>query len=219
MRLSTQGLGLSYGPRVALHDVSLELASGEKVGLLGPNGAGKTSLIDCLGGQSRATHGRIHLQDQDITKLAVHRRAGLGMQRTFQHLGLVPSLSVLENVQLGLALRPSLNPAQRKEIAIAALHKAGFRGDWTRTPNDCSRFAQKSVALARVIVAEPRVVLLDEPGAGLQQEQKRRLADLLLTAFPAVTLLIVEHDVEFLSRVSTRTIFLSGGRIVPKVDS
>ncbi len=213
MQLKVQNLGLSFAQQVALCDVSLSLASGERVGLLGPNGAGKTSLLDCLAGQVRPSQGRIFLDDRDITSLPPHRRARLGLHRTFQHLGLVPSLSVLDNVQLTLDGLGGADRKTSKERAEAALSAVEFGGDFALLPTECPRFAQKSVALARVIVAQPGIVLLDEPGAGLSQPEKIRLAKLLGTTLTNTTLLIVEHDLDFLSEVTQRALILAKGEL------
>ncbi|MGH9277537.1 MAG: ATP-binding cassette domain-containing protein, partial [Acidimicrobiales bacterium] len=182
--LALESLSVAIGPAVVLADVSLEVQAGRIVGLVGPNGAGKTTLLDAVSGLARATSGTVRLSGTDITRLAPHRRARLGLARTFQALDLFDDLDAEENVLVRLN------------------HRIG--GTRLQEPvRGLSHGERKAIALDRALAAHPRVLLLDEPAAGLDAAARRalmtRLRDL---AASGVALVLADHDIDLVMDVS-----------------
>ncbi len=224
-RLSAEHLSVSFGGTRALEDVSLRVQSGEVLGVIGPNGAGKTTLIDVITGLTRADRGSVMLDDAEITGRSVSARARLGVVRSYQSLELFDDLTVLDNLRVpsesggGAAwltdlLRPrepELAPAVA--IAIEELRLARVLGV------RCSELPygqRRLVAIARALAAEPSVLLLDEPAAGLDEEDRAELAGLLrrLADDWGLAVLVVEHDVSLVVEVSDRVLVLDAGRVI-----
>jgi len=205
--LEVEGLTVRFGGLVALEGLELTLAPGERVALVGPNGAGKTTALDAIGGQVPAA-GRVRLAGHDLSRAAPAARARAGLGRTFQRLGLVPGLSALENVQLGL---PSgAEPAR----ASALLERFGVREAAGVGVESLPRAAQRAVALARALAPVPQVILLDEPCAGLEVEAGRRLLQPLLELEPCPAFLLVEHTPALVDAFTMRALALEAGRVV-----
>ncbi|HST67561.1 MAG TPA: ATP-binding cassette domain-containing protein, partial [Mycobacteriales bacterium] len=177
--LSVTDLVVRFGGVTALDGVSFTVRPGEVCGLIGPNGAGKTTLFDCVSRLTRPRSGTIELDGHDLLALPAHRVARLGVARTFQHLGLVPSLSVRDNVMLGAqapagfvpsALRlPGVRTAERvlRERADSVLERFGLAGIAAHPAVGLPYGTLKRVELARALAAEPRLLMLDEPASGL----------------------------------------------------
>jgi ABC-type branched-subunit amino acid transport system ATPase component len=216
-----------FGGLVAVNNVSLEVAPGELVGIIGPNGAGKSTLFNVLAGVYRPDSGRVLLDGKAIDNLPPHERARLGLARTFQGALAFPNLTVLENVMVGrqtkavasiLELAFRLPRGVRDEDAIA--HAAGRQLELVELPVPVDTPAavltagqQRLLAIARALASEPRLLLLDEPAAGLNPTERNQLAAIVQKLHAAgMTILLVEHDVDFVMRLAQRVLVLDYGR-------
>jgi branched-chain amino acid transport system ATP-binding protein len=223
--LSTEQLGLDIGGATIVADVSLDVATGEFVGVIGPNGAGKTSLFNLLSGLRRASAGRIRLDGDDITNRAPFRRTRLGLGRTFQVSNVFPLLSVRENVRL--AAEAQLGGALRLWRRAEGVREALDRADWALSRVGLgarSRSAAGSLAhgdkrrleLAMVLAGNPRVILLDEPMAGVSVENVEELVELIRTVHveEGKTVLMVEHHIEVVTGLADRIAVMHHGRLL-----
>jgi branched-chain amino acid transport system ATP-binding protein len=225
--LSLQNVSVSFGGVQANHDVSLEVGRGEIVGIIGPNGAGKTTLLNCIGGLNRPDAGEIHLGEVRITGMKPNRIAALGLRRTFQTSQLFPGMTVLENMMAGLhlhtraglfaagfrtgAMREEESEAAQK--ALEALRFIGMEGFADR-PGDALSFGQQRIVeIARALIAEPKVVLLDEPAVGLSLTRVAELDRLLrrIRDEKGVTLVMIEHVIRLVMDVCDRVVVLNSG--------
>ncbi len=221
--LSVAELSRDFGGLRALHRVSLEAKVGERLVILGPNGAGKTTLFNLVTGLLRPTSGLIRLFDRDVTRLAPHRRARLGLGRTFQITTLFPRLTVLESVRLGVqgadgvrfALhRPVTAYPHLGERAHALLAEWGL-DDRRDVPTRLLSYGeQRQVELVLALAARPRVLLLDEPTAGLSPAETASVVA-MLRRFPRdVTLLLIEHDMDVALELADRVTVLFQGQVL-----
>ncbi|NLA34685.1 MAG: ABC transporter ATP-binding protein [Actinobacteria bacterium] len=219
--LRVERLSVHYGGVVALDDVSFDVSEGTIVGLIGPNGAGKTTCLDALTGFQPATHGSVYFDTNDVTSLAPHRRARHGFVRTFQSLDLFDDLTVRQNLDVG-AVTPTwrdtvldaLMPRRRHDAAVdEALELTGIASLAERHTLGLSNGQRHLVALARALVARPRLLLLDEPAAGLDENESATLAA-TLRRLPerGITVLLVEHDMSLVFGVCDRVHVLDLGR-------
>jgi ABC-type branched-subunit amino acid transport system ATPase component len=216
-----------FGGLQALSEVSLSVAPGEVLGLIGPNGAGKSTLVSCITGVLRIDGGTIRFQDGDIQRLPPHRRARRGIARTFQKVRLADQLTVYENVAAGLASQwfahangwPSVfRPLTAASIAQAVnrtLVRVGL-GDVTGAVVKSLPFGQRHfVEIARAIVSEPSLLLLDEPATGLTEPERERLAVLVQDiAAQGCAQLLIEHDLELVGRLCHRVTVINQGHHV-----
>ena len=218
--LAAERITVRYGSNTAVDAVSLDVARGEIVGLIGPNGAGKTSLIDAVTGMAQMADGKVLLDGVDITDWTPHRRANAGMRRTFQSLRLFDDLTVTENLvvaaetdtRLGF-LRDLFRPRQAPIATGRALSMTGLERHAAAYPRDLSAGTRRLVGVARAVVSEPAVVLLDEPAAGLDTTETEELGNVLLRlAESGVGLLLIEHDTELVFRVSDRVVAIDFGK-------
>ncbi len=196
--LVVHDLNVRYGGVTAVHDVTLEVTSGKVVGLIGPNGAGKTSVIDAITGFAPAT-GSLALGDTDLNGLKPHVRVRHGIARTFQSLELYDDLSVEENVSVAAT---GLQTLERHDAITRALRQAGISALRDRPAGELSQGERQLVSIARAVVTNPAVLLLDEPAAGLDRTERARLAERI--AFIASTgtgILLVDHDVSLVLSV------------------
>ena len=210
--LTASGVGVRYGGVVALDGVEIGVPCGEVVGLIGPNGAGKTTFIDAVTGFVRCT-GAIHLIGEDITTWAPHQRVRAGLSRTFQTVDLFDELTILENLAVVMAGRdPDRLPAQPADI----LEQFGLTDDADRYPDELSNGRRRLAGLARSLMARPRVLLLDEPAAGLDSNETTELVAPLrrLAADAGIGILLVDHDVDFIAGTCSSTYALDFGRII-----
>lgn len=221
-------VSLSFGGVVALDSVSFGVGSGQTTGLIGPNGAGKTTLFNCLSGLYRPGRGDIIFEGESILQLPPHRITALGIGRTFQNLALFESMTVLENVLTGA------HPTTTSGFLANALNLSGARAEERRVRQRASDIVdslglarhaaarvtnlpfgtRKRVELARALVGEPRLLLLDEPASGLNHEEVAALADTLRDVRERfdLTLLLVEHHMNLVMSVSDRVVTLDFGR-------
>jgi ABC-type branched-subunit amino acid transport system ATPase component len=227
-QLVGRGLRHSFGGVVALDEVDIDVAPGEIVAVVGPNGSGKTTLLDALSGWLRCDHGRVLLGGRDVTRCTPGERARLGMVRTFQEGRLLEGLSALDNVLIGLhphprlGVRRSWTPATwraRREAAMAALHAVGLADLWNEPASTLSHGQRRRLELARAMVGQPSVLLLDEPTAGLAEADTRTVAELVDDARRSgCAVLLVEHDLDLVGRIADRAVVLDEGRVVGQGD-
>jgi branched-chain amino acid transport system ATP-binding protein len=225
--LTVTDLVVRFGGVTALAGVSFTVPRGKVCGLIGPNGAGKTTLFDCVSRLTRPRSGRIELAGRDLLALPAHRVAELGVARTFQHLGLVPSLSVRENVMLGAqgagigfvpaALRlPGLRARERelRDRADAVLDRLALGGIAARPAAGLPYGTLKRIELARALAAAPDLLMLDEPASGLSHEEVDELAGVIEDVRADMTVLLVEHHMGMVMRLSDTVVVLDFGRVV-----
>jgi sulfate-transporting ATPase len=191
--------------------VSFEVPGGAVVGLIGPNGAGKTSVIDAITGFARA-EGSVLLDGTDVSRLPPHVRVRRGIARTFQSLELYDDLSVEENVSVAAE---GLPPGERADAITAALEQAGISGLRARAAGDLSQGERQLVSIARACVTTPRVLLLDEPAAGLDRAERQHLGERIrLIAAAGTGVLLVDHDVSLVLGVCRSIIVLDFGAVI-----
>jgi branched-chain amino acid transport system ATP-binding protein len=213
--LTCSAVSVVYMGLHALRHVTLTLQRGEVVGLIGPNGAGKTTLVNAIDGFARISEGSIRLGGLEISALPPHRRARLGLARTFQHGRLFGDLSVRENVELGaLSVGCSAHDARRR--ADALLTELGLSALASVSASQLSHGDQQRVSVARAVVAEPGFLLLDEPAAGLPAEALDELGVLVEHARAArgAGVLLIDHNVEFVLGRSDRIVVLDHGEML-----
>jgi len=223
--LATEQLGLDIGGATIVADVSLDVAEGEFLGVIGPNGAGKTSLFNLISGLRHATTGRIRLDGEDITGRSPFRRTRLGLGRTFQVSNVFPLLSVRENVRL--AAEANLGGALRLWRRAEGVREALERADWALGRVGLARRARaaagslahgdkRRLELAMVLAGDPRVILLDEPMAGVSVENVHELVELIRTvhAEEGKTVLMVEHHIEVVIGLADRIAVMHHGRLL-----
>jgi branched-chain amino acid transport system ATP-binding protein len=230
MALRVEELSLAFAGVAALRSVSFEVPAGRIVSLIGPNGAGKTSLVNCLTGYYRPSQGRVHVFDQDVTRRPPHRVARVGVARTYQHIGLFAGLTVQENLLVGrhLAMRGGLLgggltlPWTRREEAAERAAVAELMEFLELAPHR-HRVAgrlpyglQKRVDFGRALAMRPRLLLLDEPMAGMNHEEKREMARFVLAtrAYAGVTIVLIEHDMGLVMGISDAVAVLDFGRLI-----
>ena len=220
--LTVTGLGVSYGGVRAVEAVDLTVAEGRVVGLIGPNGAGKTSTIDALTGYHPPSAGSIVFDGRDITRMRPHLRARSGLVRTFQSVELFDDLSVDENLLVAadhvgvlVALRDLLLPVSQpsRDDVDWALDLCGLRDVADRRPTELSHGRRKLVGVARALARRPKLVLLDEPAAGLDTDESLELGRRLRTLPEAgVSVLLVDHDMGLVLSVCDEVVVLDFGR-------
>jgi branched-chain amino acid transport system ATP-binding protein len=223
--LKLEGIAKSFGGLRVVEDLSFSVSRGSRTALIGPNGAGKTTVFNLITGVYPIDVGRILLDGDDITDVPSRRRIYRGIARNFQNIRLMPHLSALENVLVGQHCRNSgwrgvlqpvnLVPGNRwREEARAALAEAGLGGYERATVRSLPYGVQKRIELTRALMAQPRLLLLDEPAAGLNPAETEALRDQLamIARERGVTLLIVEHDMQFVGALCEQVIVLNFGR-------
>jgi ABC-type branched-subunit amino acid transport system ATPase component len=227
--LEVRDVSKSFGGVRALSAVSLDVNEGAIVGLIGPNGAGKTTLFDIVSGLSPPDAGSIRFDEQEIAGLPAHRRAALGIGRSFQNLGLMPGETVADNVLVALhrsapylgpdvVLRPWRRHRGERHLharCSRALARFGLLADRERRVADLSFAKARFVELAAVAAEEPRLMLLDEPTTGLDPAEIVKLSSLLAEMRDGgATLLVVAHDVGFVMRICDDVYVLAEGRVL-----
>jgi branched-chain amino acid transport system ATP-binding protein len=223
--LATRNLGLDIGGATIVADVGLEVRPGEFLGIIGPNGAGKTSLFNLLSGIYRPTHGTIEIAGRDVTKDAPYRRTRAGLGRTFQISSVFPRLTALENVRLAAEAR--LGGAMRVWRLASRVREAVERAGWaldrvglgarrTTLAGSLSHGDKRKLELAMVLAADPEIVLLDEPMAGVSVEEIPGLVEVIrsVQAEEGKTVLMVEHHIHVVTGVAERIAVMHHGRLL-----
>jgi len=213
-----------FGGLVAVNDVSFDVRAGEIVGLIGPNGAGKSTLFDLITGTAPMTSGTVEFLGRDVSGMAQRKVAQRGMARTFQHVKLRPQMSLLDNVALGAhgrtrsgLLAAGLRLDRREEAKIFAdarrqLDRIGLADRGHELAGSLPLGTQRLLEIARALAADPVLLVLDEPAAGLRRQEKRALGDLLRKLRgEGVTILIVEHDMDFVMKLVDRLVVMDFG--------
>ena len=215
--LSVEEVSVRFGGVMALQDVDLTADPGRVTGLIGPNGAGKTTLFNVITGLQDPTAGKVLIEGEDVSGLKAHQRARLGLARTFQRLEVFGSLSARENVLVAAEIRASWSKDKEDphRVADELLERVGISHVAHDRVDAMPTGLARLVELARALAARPRVLLLDEPGSGLDDTESRAFADLLLElAGEGLGVLIVEHDVELVMRVCKQLYVLDFGAII-----
>jgi branched-chain amino acid transport system ATP-binding protein len=230
--LKVTDVTVTFGGLTALHHVSLEVGSGEVVGVIGPNGAGKTTLFNVICGFVRPASGRLEFAGRPLRRHHPHDLPGLGISRTMQSVGLWPGLTVLENVMAGAnpAARTGLVAAllglPRTEVeeagvrgrAEAVLEELRIRGYASRMPGSLPYAIQKRVSLARALVADPVLLLLDEPASGLSEAEMDELGHLITRLRERMSVVLVEHHMDLVMSVCDRVVVLDFGQVIAVGD-
>jgi branched-chain amino acid transport system ATP-binding protein len=220
--LKATGISVRFGGVHAVVGVDLEVGEGRLVGLIGPNGAGKTTFIDAISGFVRS-EGRVELDGEDLTGLPPHTRARRGLARTWQSIELFDDLSVGENLIVA-SHRPSVwrtitetvsPPGPRSEEIAPALELLGLEVTADRLPSELSQGQRKLAGIARALVAKPRVLCLDEPGAGLDTRESEELgARLRGLADAGQAMLLVDHDMGLVLGICDEVVVLEFGKVI-----
>ena len=226
--LEVSDVTVRFGGLTALDAVSLTAAPQQVTGIIGPNGAGKTTLLNVLCGFVHPDTGRLRFGGAELTGLRPHRLASLGIARTLQGLGLFPGLTVLENVMTGAtcharagfwsavagAGRSDRDERALRERALAALDRAGLPDAAERLPGQLSYAHRKRVALARALVAQPRLLLLDEPASGLTEGELPELGALISQLARDACVVVVEHRMDLMMSVCDAIAVLDFGKLI-----
>jgi branched-chain amino acid transport system permease protein len=222
--LSVQKATKRFGGLVAVNEVGFDVNAGEIIGLIGPNGAGKSTMFNLVTGTLPMTSGKVEFLGHDITDLAQREIARRGMARTFQHVKLRPQMTLIDNVALGAhsratagVLRAGLRLDRNEEAQIMAaaqlqLERIGLAGREYELAGNLPLGTQRILEIARALAADPVLLVLDEPAAGLRRKEKQALAELLRKLRgEGVTILIVEHDMDFVMKLVDRLVVMNFG--------
>ncbi|TMJ76742.1 MAG: ABC transporter ATP-binding protein [Alphaproteobacteria bacterium] len=221
--LATYGLTRNFGGLVAVRDVSIVLRQGELHAVIGPNGAGKTTLVNMLSGEIRPTAGRIELMGRDVAGAPSWRMTGLGVGRSFQRTNIFASLTVLENVRLAVqavsaSARHLLREVSRETVLIEraerALQHVGLADAAPRVAGVLSHGEQRQLEIAMALASGPKVLLLDEPLAGMGPEESQRMTALLKGLAREHALLLIEHDMDFVFAVADWMTVMAEGTVL-----
>ncbi|AMS45490.1 branched-chain amino acid ABC transporter ATP-binding protein/permease [Aminobacter aminovorans] len=229
--LRLRGIGKSFGGLRALKAVSFDVGQKEIVSIIGPNGAGKSTLFNCITGVLRPDEGELFLRDKEISTQNVRKFVQKGVARTFQHVKLVSGMSVLENTMLGAHIRVAggtisaalhLERDQEKQLraeAMKQLKRVGLDNVQHMDAASLSLGQQRLIEIARALCADPEILLLDEPAAGLRQLEKQKLASLLQDLREdGLSILLVEHDMGFVMGLSNRIVVINYGEKLVEGD-
>jgi branched-chain amino acid transport system ATP-binding protein len=217
--LRVEGVEVRFGGVTALAGVDLEAAAGQVTGLIGPNGAGKTTLFNVITGLQTPTGGRVFLDDRDVTDKKPHHRARLRVARTFQRLEVFGSLTTRENIMVAAEACQSWSKDAEdpKAVTEEILERVGLRHVAEAPVDSLPTGLARLVELGRSMATRPRLLLLDEPGSGLDHNETDGLAEILLElAADGMAVLLVEHDVELVMRVCTEIFVLDFGRLIAR---
>ena len=220
--LATHGLTRNFGGLVAVREVSVSLHQGELHAIIGPNGAGKTTLVNLLSGEIKPTAGRIELAGCEVGGEPAWRLARLGVGRSFQRTNIFAPLTVLENVRLAAqAVAAQHNPLKQAthatgltEKARAALERAGLVGVEARIAGTLSHGEQRQLEIAMALAGDPKVLLLDEPLAGMGPEESERMIALLKGLAREHAVLLIEHDMDFVFAVADWMTVMAEGAVI-----
>jgi branched-chain amino acid transport system ATP-binding protein len=226
--LDVRGISVHFGGLVALEDVSLTAGAHQVTGIIGPNGAGKTTLLNVLCGFVRPQAGTIAFGGRELNRMRPHRLASLGIARTLQGIGLFSGLTVVENVMVGASSRsragfwsgllglPRSDADERRlrDDAMKALELVGVDEQAEAMPDTLAHGPRKRVALARALVAKPRLLLLDEPASGLSESELADLGSLMTSLADQCTVVVIEHRMDLMMSVCQQIFVLDFGKVI-----
>jgi branched-chain amino acid transport system ATP-binding protein len=225
--LEIEDLTKRFGGVVAADRISLVFPAGELHAIIGPNGAGKSTLIGQLTGEVAPDSGRIRFGGQEITNVPVYRRSQLGLARSFQVTTLFPDFTALDNVALSVQAhsghsfrfwRNARSEAELRQPAQTALTRVGLAERATSVVADLSHGERRQLEIAMALAGRPRMLLLDEPMAGMGPEESARIVELLRALKGAVTVILIEHDIDAVFALADRISVLVYGRIIATGD-
>jgi len=227
--IETRDLTIRFGGHVAVDHVSLQVAPFTLKSIIGPNGAGKTTFFNLLTGQYKATEGHVYLKGSDITNLSPAMRTRLGMGRSFQLTNIFPVLSVLENVRIAIQSRKGfglnfwrnyLHFPETEDEAYAVLKDVLLDDKWSAPASSLTHGEQRKLELAILISLQPQILFLDEPTAGMSQEEVPAILEILerIKAAGNRTLLLVEHKMDMIMSLSDSIAVLQEGRLIADGD-
>ena len=221
--LQVEGLTKRFGGIVASDAITLDIPAGELHAIIGPNGAGKTTLIGLLAGEIAPQGGSIRFDGSDITGLAVHRRSRLGLARSFQITSLFPDFTALDNVALAVQAhsghsfqfwRDARRDDGLRQPAQAALARVGLAARAGMRVDKLSHGEHRQLELAMALATRPRMLLLDEPMAGMGPDESARMVEMLRKLKGSITILLIEHDMETVFALADRVTVLVYGRVI-----
>jgi len=221
--LELTNVSKAFGGLLANDGVSLTMRAGERRAIIGPNGAGKTTLFSLISGEQPVSGGTIRLFGQDVTGLPPHRRAALGLSRTYQITNLFPKLTALDNCLLAVQAlspikfhvhRPLAGYGDQWARSRATLASVGLGEKEHEIVRNLSHGEQRQLEIALALAGSPRLLLLDEPTAGLSPAESQLMVGLLKRLDPAISILIIEHDMDVAFEVTNRITVLHYGRVV-----
>jgi len=221
--LLLRGVGRRFGGLQALRDVDLDVRVGERRAILGPNGAGKTTLFNVVAGEFPPTSGRIEVFGRDVTFLPARTRVGLGLTRTYQTSRLFLGLSVEDNLYLSLLgveggrLRPVVLPGRDGRLRERARDIAERVGLEDRLPDlvrDLSHGEQRQLEVGMALAGEPKLIMLDEPAAGLSRTERVKLTEMLLGLDRSITVILIDHDMDVALTVAEYVTMMHDGRVI-----
>ncbi|AEA33974.1 ABC transporter ATP-binding protein [Hippea maritima] len=223
--LRVSNISKSFGGIKAIDGVSFDVKQKQIKALIGPNGAGKTTLFNIISGLYRPDSGEVWFLDKQLTKLKPFELALLGITRTFQNIRLVDSLTIAENIAVGLHTKGEFNPLKVAFGIVSKSEKAIFERversmrflkieDYAyKMPSEVPFGVKRLVELARAMVAEPKLILLDEPAAGLNETETDKLLNAIFRIWErGVSILLIEHDIEFVANCSHSVVVMDSGR-------
>ncbi len=223
LALNLSNVSKAFDGLRALDGVSLAVTAGERRAIIGPNGAGKTTLFGLISGETRAAEGRITLFGRDVTRLPPHRRAALGLARTYQITNLFPRLTALENCLLAVQALTSAKLHLHRALssytdhltrARSVLEAVGLEGKEDEVVRNLSHGEQRQLEIALALAGAPKLLLLDEPTAGLSPAESHMMTALLKKLDPAITLLVIEHDMDVAFELTNRITVLHYGKVI-----
>jgi branched-chain amino acid transport system ATP-binding protein len=220
--LRLRGIGRRFGGVTAVSDVDLTVRPGERRAILGPNGAGKTTLFNVISGEFPPSTGSVELFGRDLSAAPARTRARMGLSRTFQTSRLFLGLSVKDNLYLAvlgvndghLRLLRSKADGEMREKAGAMAQAVGLGDRLDVLVSDLSHGEQRQLEVGMARAADPQLMMLDEPAAGLSRAERVKLTELLLALDPAITLILIEHDMDVALRVAEWVTMMHDGRVI-----
>ncbi|MEE8109559.1 MAG: ABC transporter ATP-binding protein [bacterium] len=221
--LELDGITKQFGGLTAVDNVSLRLGPGDRRGILGPNGAGKTTLFHLITGVLPLTSGRVVMFGNDVSDWATHRRVALGISRTFQITSLFPKMSVRDNVVLAVQglrkmkmvmFKPLSSFSEVHEKTEKLLTEAGFWDQREHEVRNLSHGEQRQLEIVLALASDPKVLLLDEPTAGLATGESHEMAGFLKSLYPDIAILIIEHDMDVIFEVASHISVLHYGKLL-----
>ena len=216
--LRVEDVSVRFGGLLALDSVQLAAEAGRITGLIGPNGAGKTTLFNVITGLQAPTEGKVYIGDDEVTGSKPHKRARLRMARTFQRLEVFGSLTARENIMVAAEIRNGWSKGDKtdpRQITSAILERVGLTHVAEAPVDSMPTGLARLVELGRALATQPQLLLLDEPGSGLDHTESEALGDLLIDlAAEGMAILLVEHDVELVMRVCEDIFVLDFGKLI-----